>query len=193
MEDLDLGNEMINIKEVTVIPSQIPNELVTCNAVLRSLQIGEADIFYSGGGNLTLSTEFYVNWPTNHFATGGMLLLTHLQYTVPVVCFVKLKSMSGRVHLYGPPTLYSRFSLSFVELPECEFEVNLKVGNKHKQYDVSKISKVSDFFVSVLKRLLWKNTVQPNRITFSLPLPGKKLRPRTCQISSRTKQQQVKN
>jgi len=94
------------------------------------------------------------------------------------------------VHLYGPPALYSRFSLSFVELPKCEFEVNLKLGNKHKQYDVSKISKVSDFFVSALKRLLWKNTVQPNRITFSLPVPGvRKVRPRTSQITSRTKAQ----
>jgi len=166
LEDLNLGHEMINIKELSIIPSQIPNEL-----------IGEGDIFYSGGGSLTLSTEFYVNWPTYHFAT------------VPVVVYVKLKSMHGRVHIYSPPDLYSRFSLSFVELPKCEFEVNLKLGNKQKQYDVSKISKVSDFFVSVLKRLLWKNTVQPNRITFSLPLPGTKPRPRTTQITSRTKQQ----
>ena len=74
------------------------------------------------------------------------------------------------------------------ELPECEFAVNLKVGSKQK-YDVSKISKVSDFFVSALKKLLWKNTVLPNRITFSLPLPGRKLNPKTMSVTSRTKQQ----
>jgi hypothetical protein len=62
------------------------------------------------------------------------------------------------------------------------------VGSKQK-YDVSKISKVSDFFVSALKKLLWKNTVLPNRIMFSLPLPGRKLNPKTMSITSRTKQQ----
>lgn len=77
-------------------------------------------------------------------------------------------------------------ALSFVELPKCDFAVNLKVGGGKHTYDVSKISKVSDFVVSMLKKLLWKNAVMPNRLTFSLPSPGKKFTLKTTQVTSRT-------
>jgi hypothetical protein len=99
------------------------------------------------------------------------------QNKVPVTVYVEVKSLSGRVMLYGPPgkvltregvfliqnlllEIWERFSLSFLELPQCDFDVRLKVGKDNK-YDLSKISKVSDFIVSNLKRILWKNIVTP--------------------------------
>jgi hypothetical protein len=105
---------------------------------------------------------------------------------VPIVATVKLQSLLGRVIIYGPPDLYSRFSMSFLELPKCTFDFNVKAGS-HQKYDLMKIYKVEDFFISMLKKLLWKNTVAPNRITFALPLPGKKLDVRTNQYTSREK------
>lgn len=92
--------------------------------------------------------------------------------------------MSGRVHLYGPPS--GKVSISFFKLPNVEFEINMLMGDK-KKYDVSKISKVSEFIISVLKKLLWKNTVSPNRVSIFLPFPGKKLQPKTTQVTSRSK------
>jgi hypothetical protein len=90
--------------------------------------------------------------------------------------------------LYGPPEIWSRFSLSFLELPQCEFDVRLTVGKDKHKYDVSKISLVSEFIVSNLKKILWKNTVIPNRITFALPLPGKKIQIKTTNLTSKRKQ-----
>jgi len=139
-------------------------------------QIGEAQIYYKGGANLTISTEFYVNFPKFHFAT------------VPLVVKVEVKSLSGRVMIYGPPEIWSRFSLSFLELPDVEFDLQVTVGKDKHRYDVSKISLVSDFIESNLKKILWKNTVVPNRITFALPLPGKKIQIRTTQLTSKRKQ-----
>ena len=77
---------------------------------------------------------------------------------------------------------------SFLELPHCEFDVRLTLGKDKHKYDVSKFSLVSDFIVSNLKKILWKNTVNPNRITFALPLPGKKIQIKTTQLTSKRKQ-----
>jgi len=164
IEQIDLGKEMIKIKEIFMESTHNENEV-----------IGEAQITYSGGASLTLSTEFYVNFPRWHFAV------------IPVNAKVVVKSLSGRIMVYGPPEIWSRFSLSFLELPQCDFDVRLTVGSKHK-YDVSKFGLVSDFIVSNLKKILWKNTVIPNRITFALPLPGKKIQIQTKQLTSKRKQ-----
>mmetsp|Transcript_29004 Transcript_29004/g.40822 ORF Transcript_29004/g.40822 Transcript_29004/m.40822 type:complete len:867 (+) Transcript_29004:723-3323(+) len=166
IDDIQMGNEAITIKEVVIGNTDVADELV-----------GEAEIQYDGGAGLTISTEFFINFPRWHFAT------------VPVVASVKLTSMSGRVIFYAPSETNSSFSLSFTELPKCEFAVNLTVGDKHK-YDVSRLYKVSDFVVSVLKKILWKNTVMPNRIFFSLPLPGRKLTVNTKTVTSRRQQEQ---
>lgn len=65
--------------------------------------------------------------------------------------------------IYGPKEIFSRFSVSFVSLPECQFDVKLNVGGRQKNYDISKIHKVSDFIESTLKKLIYKNAVVPNR------------------------------
>src|SRR5690554_3670759 len=153
---------MIKIQELFMVPTEVPNELM-----------GEAEIRYAGGASITVSTAFYVNFPRHHFAT------------IPVVAYIKVTSLEGRLLLYGPPEIWSQFSLSFLTMPKCEFDVKLRVGGK---YDVSKISKVSDFVVSNLKKILWKNCVAPNRITFSLPLPGRKIQIRTKQLTSKRRQ-----
>jgi len=64
--------------------------------------------------------------------------------------------------------------------------VKLNLGAKG-QYDMSRYTKVVDFVVSALEKILWKNAVTPNRINFSLPLPGRKLDIKTLNVTSKGK------
>jgi hypothetical protein len=73
------------------------------------------------------------------------------------------------------------------------FSVNLTLGTNKYHYDVSKVSKISDFIISMLEKLLWKNAVTPNRISFQLPLPGKKIDFQTKQFTSRSRRRHAKN
>eukprot|EP01116_Phalansterium_solitarium_P012855 TRINITY_DN2952_c0_g1_i10.p1 TRINITY_DN2952_c0_g1~~TRINITY_DN2952_c0_g1_i10.p1 ORF type:complete len:425 (+),score=75.79 TRINITY_DN2952_c0_g1_i10:1087-2361(+) len=164
IDDLSLGNEPISVKEVCIQPTDTANELQ-----------GEAAVVYRGGFWITIKTEFYVNFPRYRFAT------------VPVSARVSLDFLQGRISLYGPPNLFSRMSLSFLEMPKCDFDISLNLGAK--QYDVAKLSIVSDFIVSTLKKIIWKNLVMPNRLSFALPLPGHKLNAKTVQLTSRHKHQ----
>ena len=52
---------------------------------LIATQIGEVEIIYNGGSNMTVTTELYVNWPTTKFAT------------IPLIAFVQCVHMRGVV------------------------------------------------------------------------------------------------
>ena len=82
---------MIKIRDIFMEPTDVPNEVVLILYTKLIAKIGEADIYYKGGASLTLSTEFYVNFPKHHFAV------------VPVNVHVEVKHLSGRVRIYGPP------------------------------------------------------------------------------------------
>lgn len=61
IDDIQMGNEAITIKEVVIGNTDVVDELV-----------GEAEIQYDGGAGLTISTEFFINFPRWHFATGNI-------------------------------------------------------------------------------------------------------------------------
>jgi hypothetical protein len=48
-------------------------------------KIGELELSYSGGANLTVTTELYVNWPTAKFAN------------IPLIAFVQCVQLRGVV------------------------------------------------------------------------------------------------
>lgn len=112
--------------------------------------------------------------------------------TVPVEVSVSLTQLSGRLLIYGEPVSVSsnsgshQFSLSFAQPPKCDFHVNVNVRAKQKSWDVaSKFSKIADFVISMLKKLLAKNSVFPNRIQLTLPMPGSKMTIQTVALTSR--------
>jgi hypothetical protein len=44
---------------------------------------------------------------------------------------VRIKELAGKMYLYGPPELQSRFSLSFAELPRLKFDIQIRAGDKN--------------------------------------------------------------
>jgi hypothetical protein len=130
------------------------------------------DVSYNGGASVTISTAIYINWPTPKFAT------------VPLVAFVKLEHLEGKLQVYGARELFSRISASFDCIPKLEFSVNLTIGEK--KYELSSLfPQIKAFIINALKKIIWKNTVAPNKFSFSLPLPDQQLRLKTEKLTSR--------
>ncbi|PRP87247.1 oxysterol-binding protein-related protein 8-like [Planoprotostelium fungivorum] len=158
IEDIHLGDDMFHFGEVSCIRTE-HGELV-----------GEADVVYNGKFHLKLSTH-----------------LQMLGVTVPVNISVRLEHLSGRALLYTSTEVSSRFTISFIELPSMRFDVQLQVGQRTR-LDINKFfSPAADFLQTMLKKLMYRNTVAPNRVTFTLPVPGKKFSVNTIQLTSRSK------
>eukprot|EP01117_Protostelium_nocturnum_P008459 TRINITY_DN3027_c0_g1_i1.p1 TRINITY_DN3027_c0_g1~~TRINITY_DN3027_c0_g1_i1.p1 ORF type:complete len:827 (-),score=301.29 TRINITY_DN3027_c0_g1_i1:36-2516(-) len=161
IEDIYLGDDMFHFQEVS------------CYRTPQGELVGEADVNYNGKFSLKLSTQISI-----------------LGVTVPVIVSVKLMKLTGRAVLYNSPEIASRFAMAFVELPDTKFDVQLVVGQRTR-LDVNKyFSIASDWLVTMLKKLIFRNMVAPNRVTFTLPIPGKKFSISTIQLTSRSK---VKN
>ena len=132
IQELDVGHKMAEFHNIKIMPTLVANELVrSCvpfdgrlpplpvrSPCFAASQIGETDMLYEGGAGITIATEIYVNWPKNKFAT------------VPLVASLRVTHLSGKLYLYGPPDLQGRFSLSFAELPNTKFDVDMRIGEK---------------------------------------------------------------
>ncbi len=189
---------MLNIKEISFE-----------NGIKGNESMGKADIEYIGGASLTLTTEFYINFPRPKFAIGGtkFFFFFFIFFFFPSSalwssrenCFINRKCKGKKkffsinffflqVVLYAPPLSSHPLGLCFTSQPQTQFQVNLLLGNQG--YDISKFSKVgkffffffgdfffflqvTDFIVSSLRKVLWKNVVSPNRIEVLPPIPGR--------------------
>ena len=156
VEAVGLGEDVFTISRVRLLHTDVPDEL-----------IGELDIVYNGGASLVVTTE-----------------VKYSNLSVGVYIFVKCLSLRGTLTFYGAPTPGSRFSMAFTTLPEVAFDVKIQLGNK-KKVQITDYAKVRNFIISVLEKLIWKNVVVPNKLTFGLPLPGTKLAAKTVRLASR--------
>lgn len=155
------GTDSVHFESVRMMESTTtPGELV-----------GEMKIIYKGSASVTIASEVYINWPTSKFAK------------VPVMLSVTLDNLTGTLQVYGPKEDFSRFSASFVNIEEPKFNANIVLGEK---LQISKyFRQIKQFIINQLKKILWKHTCTPNKITFSLPLPGIKLALKTIKYTSR--------
>ncbi|MDP2437538.1 MAG: hypothetical protein Q8P67_17485 [archaeon] len=156
VEAVDMGKDVFTISRIRLLHTDVPDEL-----------IGEVDIIYTGGASLVVTTD--VKYGSIAFG---------------IYIFVKVMSLKGTLTFYGPPECASRFSMAFTQLPECNFDVKIQLGNK-KKVQITDYAKVRNFIISVLEKLIWKNVVVPNKLTFGLPLPGNKLAAKTIRLASR--------
>eukprot|EP01098_Paradermamoeba_levis_P012394 TRINITY_DN5422_c0_g1_i1.p1 TRINITY_DN5422_c0_g1~~TRINITY_DN5422_c0_g1_i1.p1 ORF type:complete len:678 (+),score=247.98 TRINITY_DN5422_c0_g1_i1:178-2034(+) len=156
--NLDIGEKFLSVKEIQMEEgSNNSKEL-----------IGEVLISYEGGANITITSELYIAW-----------------LTIPLVAYVKANTLAGRMRIYGPPDFGGRFSLAFTDLPQTNFESRIAMGQGGKFQVSSWIPKISEFLTFALRKILYKMAVVPNKITFSLPLPGTKLAIRPMRYTSR--------
>eukprot|EP01103_Thecamoeba_quadrilineata_P021373 TRINITY_DN9804_c0_g1_i1.p1 TRINITY_DN9804_c0_g1~~TRINITY_DN9804_c0_g1_i1.p1 ORF type:complete len:1463 (+),score=399.46 TRINITY_DN9804_c0_g1_i1:121-4509(+) len=161
VENVTPGTDMIHFDKIKMMEStRTPGELV-----------GEMDLTYKGSASVTISSEVYINWPTSKFAK------------VPVMLSVTLDHLSGKLQIFGAERSFSRFSASFVSIKDLEFNANIVLGEK---LQISKyFPQIKQFIINQLKKMIWKHTCTPNKITFSLPLPGIKLALKTTKYTSR--------
>ena len=61
----------------------------------------------------------------------------------------------------------------------------MKFAWSKKKLQIAELPKVREFFISVLEKVIWKNICIPNKLTFSLPMVGTKLAPKTIRLASR--------
>lgn len=165
VEDISLGDNMVYITNVSITENK-ENEL-----------LGEIGIGYNGGFKVKIVSEVYINWPRPKFTI------------IPCTVSVEVKSLKGVLRIYGPPVVGARFSASFLRLPDVEFRVSLQLGEKRRYHLTSLFPKVREFIESLMRKIMWKHTVVPNKFTFWLPMPKVKPLFRVEKVTSRRSRQ----
>eukprot|EP01102_Stenamoeba_stenopodia_P016627 TRINITY_DN5830_c0_g3_i1.p1 TRINITY_DN5830_c0_g3~~TRINITY_DN5830_c0_g3_i1.p1 ORF type:complete len:1150 (+),score=295.24 TRINITY_DN5830_c0_g3_i1:110-3559(+) len=159
VDKVEIGDAFPDLKQIKMVsvPTKAGEELV-----------GEVDVLYEGGASISLSTSVIIS----KFVT------------VPLIAYIQLQSLEGKMHVFGSQDMFSRISASFVALPKLEFGVQLSLGSAKYQLS-SLFPSIKAFLINALKKVIWRHTVAPNKITFSLPLPEQKIRLKTEKLTSR--------
>eukprot|EP01102_Stenamoeba_stenopodia_P007900 TRINITY_DN222_c0_g5_i1.p1 TRINITY_DN222_c0_g5~~TRINITY_DN222_c0_g5_i1.p1 ORF type:complete len:833 (+),score=225.40 TRINITY_DN222_c0_g5_i1:1599-4097(+) len=168
-EKIFFGTEMVQVKSLRFANTKDSQDEI----------VGEADLVYNGGGGLEISTELFVNWPRDKFAS------------IPVNAQVKLAHLSGKMHIHLPAEPGARMSAFFAKLPEVDFSVEMLVGKK--QMEVTGLPKFKKFIIATLRRALRQQLVYPNQITLHIPFPGRKLDLKTETWGSRFRRRTTYN
>ncbi|KAL6080040.1 ERMES complex subunit mmm1 [Balamuthia mandrillaris] len=158
ISNIDVGSSFLRVQKIKLLRGCLENEV-----------IGEALLDYNGGFSVSVSTEVYINWPRDRFAT------------IPMKITLTISRISGKLHIYGPPKLMERFRASFAEMPETDIGVRVEIGEKYRQ--VNWLPKVDKYLVTTLKKFVRDRLVYPNRMTFFLPFPGRKFSLKTENVT----------
>lgn len=150
LDEILLGQNMVQVHSVRMVPTSHPNELV-----------GELHLSYSGMGGVRLKTEFVINKPWKRFLV------------IPLVGQVQIREANAILQFHAPPEVGGRFFIFSEQLPEVEFDLKLWAGKK--QWLLSKYGIIRKFLISFLRETLRKKIVYPSRVTFHPPFPGRKL------------------
>ena len=142
--------------------------------------IEQADLVYNGGGGLEISTELFVNWPRDKFASipvNALVKLVHLSgkvvYLSSFLATTTALTHNSQMHIHLPAEPGARMSAFFAKLPDVDFSVEMLVGKK--QMEVTGLPKFKKFIIATLRRALRQQLVYPNQITLHIPFPGRKL------------------
>jgi len=114
----------------------------------------ELDIFYPGGLYFSVSTEIWINWPRERFAS------------LPVSISIGLASLTGKVSFTCPFERDTIFVMGLIGEPDLLFEVGSLLGYKTELRDVTKISEV---ITRQTEEVIRQNLVLPNGLAFRLP------------------------
>merc|ERR1711988_2545 len=86
LDEILLGQNMVQVHSVRVVPTSHPNELV-----------GELHLSYSGMGGVRLKTEFVINKPWKRFLV------------IPLVGQVQIREANAILQFHAPPEVGGRF------------------------------------------------------------------------------------
>lgn len=145
------GRDMMQVRGLKMLPVKSREHEI----------IGRIKVEYHGGMGAQASTEMYVNWPSSK------------SMTIPVVAKVTLERLVGELLFHGGEALGNRFLVCFMEPPDAQFNALLQVGEK--KIKLTGLRVLKKFILTTLRKLLRTKTVYPNRLTFNIPYPGKKL------------------
>eukprot|EP00010_Vexillifera_abyssalis_P000287 CAMPEP_0201549198 /NCGR_PEP_ID=MMETSP0173_2-20130828/5693_1 /ASSEMBLY_ACC=CAM_ASM_000268 /TAXON_ID=218659 /ORGANISM="Vexillifera sp., Strain DIVA3 564/2" /LENGTH=292 /DNA_ID=CAMNT_0047958795 /DNA_START=260 /DNA_END=1138 /DNA_ORIENTATION=+ len=171
IDRVDIGDELLKIKHIAMCRRR---EKLLDNNTTASELVGEAKVNYRGGASIKVSFNVYINWPRPKFAT------------LPVSATIRLENIAGIMRFFAPATIPARVSMAFSSMPETEFGVRLVVGGNTRHLNLTTLfPRVRAWLTATLRKLIWKSIVSPNKMCFSLPLPGNKLKPKTVKATSR--------
>ena len=116
-----------------------------------------------------------------------MLVYANMQakgIRVRVEAEAKLMFLKGKLFVYGPPKLQERFTAYFAEAPETKIDVDVRMvaakdGSQnaphHHLISVSEFPLFKTLMIDFFRTFLRQRTVYPNRLSFNLPYPGRKI------------------
>lgn len=171
-----VGNLVVQVFDLGLKPPEIKKIAMTRTGARGSCDEirGIVDLQWEQAQMVAeITADLYINWPKEKFAT------------IHVKAMATLKTLRGRIFLYGEPELQTPMLGRFEKMPELEFEIKLEVGHSN----VTSLSSFKDFLLSALRKMFASTYVKPNYMMFNLPFPGRKVNLRGVNI---TKPRRVK-
>ena len=129
-------------------------------------------IDYKGGAGIELKTylDIPIKYKEKEYIIGRL----------PIKATIKIKKINGKIYIFAPKKLHSKYSFSFKEMPECHFGVKLFVGKN--EIEATKFKLIKNFVENHILKSFAISFTTPSQFRFFIPFPGRSLQPRLCKV-----------
>ena len=160
LERIFRGQSFVRIEGIRLDTTENMNEFV-----------GQVELNYNGGAGVEIST--FLDFP---LPFGNGLSLGRL----PIKLLINFKKVKGTLYVYAPKLLHKKYGLTFEKMPECQFEVKVKVGKN--QFEITQFATIKEFVEEQVKKSFAISFTRPSQMHFFIPFPGRPLGPKIVKV-----------